>query len=419
MKTALVTPFLSHLPLHPGSYLGYGAGVLGRDDKTDVFDFNAEIFFRHEDRLKEELFELDRRQVVRDDLFFDRFYHQLSGDLAEEAKQIPWREYEAVYITTPSWFVTVPTEAIVKLSRLVKKESSQAQVFFFGNSLGTWTDEKELKKHGILIRHLNDLFNQEPENEPVNYDALPTPVYKNREKYLFDMLPFRLKHGCNWGQCRFCSLARGWNSGYMERSAGRVIQELEELIDLYDPQMFVCRDNSINGSNLLEFCNAFEKIKKPWVGMARADLSDKEIDALQRSGCRFIYFGLESGSNRVLKDINKGINAGQMSHFVKSLYDRKIMPAPSVFVGSPGETEEDFQQTVKFAQDHQDYLDVINAYPFMKSPASDFSQMDEGSNDQTLTRLNELIMVCVDAGIKVCVGEQSAEYVLFNKIFPK
>ena len=112
------------------------------------------------------------------------------------------------------------------------------------------------------------------------------------------MLPFRLKHGCNWGQCRFCSLARGWNAGYLERSPEKVIQELEALIDRYDPKMFVCRDNSLNGGNLLDFCNAFKEFRKPWAGMARADLSVREIQALKRSGCRFVYFGLESGSDR-------------------------------------------------------------------------------------------------------------------------
>ena len=195
MKAALVTPFISHLPLHPGSYLGYGAGVLSGNGETDVFDLNAEIYFKNQARLMDIISEMDRAEVVIDQLYFDPFHHQLSGDFEEETKQIPWSDYQEIFITIPSWFVTVPTEAILRLSLLIRSESPQSQVFFFGNSLGSWTDENELKKHDIHIRHLNNLLEENPVNGPVNYDALPTPVYESRDTYLFDMLPFRLKHG--------------------------------------------------------------------------------------------------------------------------------------------------------------------------------------------------------------------------------
>jgi hypothetical protein len=418
MKAALVTPFLSHLPLHPGSYLGYGAGILKGHCETDVFDLNAGIYFKNQARLMEILSDMDRAEVVIDQLLLDPFYCQLSGDVEQEAKPIPWSDYQEIFITPPSWFVTVSTKEILRLHRLIKDASPETRVSFFGNSLGTWTDQSKLKIHNIHIRHLNDLLEKNPVNKPVDFDALPTPIYASRDKYLFDMLAFRLKHGCNWGQCRFCSLARGWNAGYLERSPEKVIQELEALIDQYDPKMFVCRDNSLNGGNLLDFCNAFKEFNKPWAGMARADLSVREIQALKRSGCRFVYFGLESGSDRVLREMKKGIDSAQMSRFVKALYDHGIMPAPSVFVGSPGETEKDFKKTTDFILDHADYLDVINAYPLMPSPASDFTRTGQGPHADTFFRLQELIRVCRDSGLKVCVGEQSAEYVLFKKVYP-
>ena len=345
-------------------------------------------------------------------------YYQLSDSEESKLKQTSWRCYEKVFITTPSWFTTIPTADVLKLSSIIRKESPRTEIFFFGNSLGSWTDEESLVKHDIQIRHLNDLFEANSDNKPVNYDRLPTPVYENREKYIFDILPFRMKHGCIWGKCRFCSLAKGWNSGYLERSVKDVIQEIEELIDQYKPKMLVCRDNSINGKKLFEFSTHFEKFKKPWAGMARADLSNKEIKALRRSGCKFIYFGLESGSDRVLRDINKGIDTRQMSRLIRELCDNQIMPAPSLFVGAPGETEDDFKKTVQFILDHEEFLDVINLYPLMITPGSDFSLTREESEPSALTRLHTLIRVCRDVGIKVCVGTQSAEYVLFKRVYP-
>jgi len=419
MKAALITPFLSHLPLHPSSYLGYGAAILRKRFELDIIDLNAQIYFKNRERLKEVLFAFDNNQVVLDNFDLYPLYYELLDSAEKELKQkISWKDYKKVFITTPSWFATVPTEDVLKLSNIIRRESHLTKIFFFGNSLGSWTDEESLVKHDIQIRHLNYLFETNPGNEPVNYDTLPTPVYENREKYLFDILPFRMKHGCIWGKCRFCSLAKGWNSGYLERSAKKVIQEIEELIDKYNPKMLVCRDNSINGNNLLELCTCFEKFKKPWAGMARADLSNKEIRVLQKSGCKFIYFGLESGSDRVLNEINKGIDSRQISDFIRALYDHNIMPAPSLFVGTPGETEDDFERTFQFISDHKDFLDIINLYPLRVTPASDFSLLKKESNSNTPIRLNRMISLCRDIGIKACVGEQSAEYVLFKSVYP-
>ena len=105
-----------------------------------------------------------------------------------------------------------------------------------------------------------------------------------------------------------------------------------------------------------------------------------------------------------------------MSRFIRALYDHQIMPAPSLFVGSPDETEDDFEKTVTFVLDHKNYLDIINLYPYMLSPASDFSLMKKEPHGNTMNRLKKMISVCVDAGLKVCVGEQSAEYVLFKTV---
>jgi len=418
MKTALVTPFLGQLPLYPSSYLGYGAALLKNRVELDIMDLNAEICLRNIDILKKVVADFDNSQVILDSYHLYPVNPEMLDEVEREYERISWNKYESVFITMPSWFVNIPTENVLKLSDLISKASPESKIFFFGNSLGSWTCENELKDFGIGIRHLNHLFEANPAGRPVHYDSLPTPIYEQRQKYIFDILPFRLKHGCTWGQCRFCSLAKGWNAGYKERSAAKVIQEIEKLEAKYSPTMFACNDNSINGDNLIEFCSYFEQFKKPWAAMARADLSEQAIAALQRAGCKLIYFGLESGSDRILNEINKGISSNQMSNFVRKLDDHNIMPAPSLIVGTPGETEDDFNNTVRFVKDHKDFLKILNVYPFMASPVSDYSLLNEQADDHVLLRLRELFKVCLDSGIKVCVGEQSAEYVLYNEVYP-
>jgi len=326
MKAALVTPFLCHLPIHPSSYLGYGAAILRREYELDILDLNAEIYYRYKQRLNDLLSEINRKQVVFDGLELYPFYSELWGNIDEEYKNINWGEYHSVFITAPSWFTTIPTEKILKIADHIQFESSQTKVFYFGNSLGTWTDQNRLINNNVNILHLNNLFGSNPVKKPVDYDLLPTPQYHNREKYIFNILPFRMRHGCIWGKCRFCSLAKGWNSGYQERSHIKVIQELEETIINYKPRMLVCRDNAINGKNLIEICSRMESINIPWGAMARADLSIQEIKSLSNAGCASIFFGLESGSDRVLNEINKGIDSKQMSAFLQTLCDACTVP---------------------------------------------------------------------------------------------
>jgi len=415
MKAALVTPVLTHLPFHPSTFLGYGSSSLSRLFDLTVMDLNAEVHTLMLDRLKQTLRAVDEARVVSDEGHLYPFYQGLEKVIDKVYEAVHWEEYLHVFITTPSWFPTVPTEAVLKLSRFIRARTPETEISFFGNSLGSWTEEGKLKKNGIRVAHLNHLLQQNAIAEPVAYDLLPAPEYPERKKYLFDLLPFMLKHGCRWGRCSFCSLAKGWNSGCLERSADVSAAEVEALADRYDPLMFVCRDNSLNGANLVAFCRRLEKVKKPWGGMCRANLPPREIETLRRAGCRVLYFGLESGSDRMLNAMTKGVTARQISTFIKCLHRNEIKPAPSLIVGAPGETAADFEKTIRFISHHREYFDVVSIYPFVPTPGSEASRRGQRPEKDTFLRLILLIQHCESSELKVCVGEQCAEYVHFAK----
>lgn len=294
MKAALVTPCLPHLPFHPTCLLGYGTAILAERYDLSVIDLNAELYYGNKGRLAELLNVMDKTQIVSDASHFYPFYSELKTQIDGHYAEIRWRDYPIVYVTPPAWFPMVPTEEILRLSRAIRRASPDTRVYFFGNSLGSWTDGEELAINGVQTVHLNDLSAAGATPKPVRYDVLPTPVYENGERYLFDLLPFVLKHGCSWGRCRFCSLSKGWNSGYLERSPKTSAKELEALVDWHNPGMLVCMDNSLDGHNLMEFCRHLEGFEKQWCAQSRAELSEKKIDALWKAGCRLIYFGLES-----------------------------------------------------------------------------------------------------------------------------
>jgi radical SAM superfamily enzyme YgiQ (UPF0313 family) len=165
---------------------------------------------------------------------------------------------------------------------------------------------------------------------------------------------------------------------------------------------------------LIEFCGYFERFNKPWCGQSRADLSGKKIQALWRAGCRGIFFGLESGSDRTLRAMNKGITSKQISDFIKRLHSTGILPAPSLFIGGPGEARADFDETIRFLVDHRRYFEFVNVYPFMATPGSDFASQKMKLDKNAPLRLFKFIQTCEDLGLKVCRGEQTIEYTLFK-----
>ena len=115
--------------------------------------------------------------------------------------------------------------------------------------------------------------------------------------------------------------------------------------------------------------------------------------------------------------MNKGITSKQMSDFIKRLHSNGILPAPSLMIGAPGERRVDFEKTIQFLADHRSYFDVVNVYPFMATPASEFSSQKKQPDKNAPMRLFQLIQWCKDLGLKVCVGEQCIEYFLFKWVY--
>jgi hypothetical protein len=105
-----------------------------------------------------------------------------------------------------------------------------------------------------------------------------------------------------------------------------------------------------------------------------------------------------------------------MSDFVKELHLNGIFPSPSLIIGFPGEGRADFEKTIQFLEDHRQYFDCVNVYPFMPTPASEFGSKSKQPGAKVPLKLLKFVLRCEDLGLKVLLGEQSIEYFLFKRI---
>jgi len=148
-----------------------------------------------------------------------------------------------------------------------------------------------------------------------------------------------------------------------------VIRELKELISEYNPDHLWIADDVFTANKhwLRKFKDLLQEnnIHIPYECIGRVDRLDEEIvGLLKESGCYRIWFGAESGSQKILDAMSRGINLEQVRQAVKWCKAYEIECGIFVMFGYPGEEIEDIYSTIEFIKDLQpdQYLTTV-AYP--------------------------------------------------------
>ena len=131
-------------------------------------------------------------------------------------------------------------------------------------------------------------------------------------------------------------------------------------------------DSLINGKpkELLKFCDLVIEsgIKFNWGGMAliRKEMTLELLAKMKQAGCYNLSWGLESGSNEVIKLMQKRLYTMDVAkEVVMHTSEAGINQSCSMIVGFPGETDEMFEETVKFVSEYGSYFDYIGVQPMM------------------------------------------------------
>jgi GT2 family glycosyltransferase/radical SAM superfamily enzyme YgiQ (UPF0313 family)/Tfp pilus assembly protein PilF/glycosyltransferase involved in cell wall biosynthesis/SAM-dependent methyltransferase len=198
-----------------------------------------------------------------------------------------------------------------------------------------------------------------------NLDELPMPAWDYfaslpynwhvewfPEKPVFTMNTSR---GCPF-TCTFCSVGSVWGKNYTYFSAERIVSDIEYLIEHHGAKGIYFREDNftLNKNRLTQYCNLLlEKgIKIPWACETRVSSLDREsVELMSRAGACGFYFGVESGSQRMLDFFKKGITVDQTRNAFVLCHEYGIKTAASVVVGAPTETDEDLKQTLTLLDD--------------------------------------------------------------------
>lgn len=171
--------------------------------------------------------------------------------------------------------------------------------------------------------------------------------------------------------CVFCQVKSIMGEKFRSRSPENIIAEIEYLIDHHGIQYLIFDDDNLflnkkRAKKLFQLMIS-RKLQLNWHPIATAVYAlDREILEIAReSGLQYVDLAIESGVERVLKDIiNKPVVLKQAKEIVKICAELEIDTAANFIIGFPGETWDEIRQTLAFAEElNPDYCKIFIANP--------------------------------------------------------
>lgn len=235
--------------------------------------------------------------------------------------------------------------------------------------------------NGIIYRCENGLRITNRRVEIDNLDTLPFPDYEgfNYAEYL-RLNPDLSDEGKKYSQvsviggrsckynCTFCFHPSG--SKYRQRSLDSIFSEIDYLVRNYDISYIALREElfATDNERVRQFCERVRVYDFDWSIQLRIDSINKElVDLLKNTRCRYLFVGVESADDRVLKSMRKGITLAQIERALDMLRDAGLNSRSGVIFGDAVETFESAMFTLNwFKKNYTKYrmfVDMIIAFP--------------------------------------------------------
>lgn len=266
-------------------------------------------------------------------------------------------------------------------------DNNYADLIFTGEGELAWADFLEAMKSGSDFSSVdgimyleNGKYHFNKQHELADLSLLPemdfsfvTPSdYFQKTFGCNKMLHICSSKGCP-NHCIFCYNKDFNLSCYRKRPLEQVMNEIRYLVENYgmDGVYFTDELWANSREEMIEYCNAFKESGLNFVWGCQTTIgrfTEEDYKLMYEAGCRWMFFGIESGSKSLLKKLCKTIDYDKIESSIEHCTNAGIYSIAAFIIGLPQETEEDLMATVELANKIKtSYYSVNFFYPVPKS----------------------------------------------------
>lgn len=256
-----------------------------------------------------------------------------------------------------------------------------------GKIPGVYAADSDTAEHGQIVEDLDDI--PMPDWSLVDKEYYSQPSYLLSGKRLERVMPISFSRSCAY-RCNFCA-----HNCFLKarcHSAGHFIEMMDDVALQCNVDTFIIQDSSIGNfkKEWSKVCHELIGRGAPykWWANLRANQADEEFLTLLRdAGCIKLFFGFESGSQRILDKMGKRITVEQCERAAGLCHKLDIEFYTSYIINYFGETDEDLELTEKLIRRTKPTTLAINR--FSPIPGSKDYELHKKEIDAAITTLHD------------------------------
>jgi anaerobic magnesium-protoporphyrin IX monomethyl ester cyclase len=186
-----------------------------------------------------------------------------------------------------------------------------------------------------------------------DFDGLPLDRYFSPEL----LLPYDPTRGCYWGVCTFChyGLAEVGTAKYRERPVEQQLEHLKGMSAKHGVRLFYFSQDSVAPKTVLKIARAIRDERLPWRWATdmrpEKYLTPERCQELAEGGALAMAYGVESGADRVIQLIDKGIPVDTVKTAIRNLAGAGVAVEAMCFTDFPTETYREALSTMKMLEE--------------------------------------------------------------------
>ncbi|MDO8538482.1 MAG: radical SAM protein [archaeon] len=247
------------------------------------------------------------------------------------------------------------------------------------------TTENPFSVKGLVYEKNNEITNTGShelmdlkEMPPLDYSKIDMDFYTKPSMYVIRGIPLSgfylfTSRGCSF-KCTYCANPTMFGNTIRYFPTEKIADELETLNKKYkvDSVFFYDDTFTMDRNHVRNLCNELlnRDIHMLWGCQTRANMVDKELLLLmKKAGCVQMEFGIESGSDKVLRRVKKGVSPQQVKDTFKVCKSVGVKTFANFMFNLPDETIEDLEMTLNLAREIKPEVSIFNiTIPFPGSP---------------------------------------------------